>query len=567
MQSPIPVRIPCLMYHKIGDALYSQYWNTTDMLRRQMAALKAYGYTSVTCRELMDYRAGIAAPPAKPIMITFDGGYENFYLDAVPIISSFGFKPVLFLLTGVMGQDNSWDGDNNPVIMFMTWEEVAACYGNHNLQRIDLQSHTVTHPNLTTASTATRDYECTHSRELIQQHFPDDPVDFFCYPYGAYSTAVEKSARANGYFASWAAWGGVETTCSDKWAIKRVPVYWDVVTDYDPAKPSSFFFTMIGDPMPIPSITIDSIAYLDPITDTPITQLKWGQTVKVRVIATNSAAAADAGVSLTLDDNANPSDGVVYDSHAADPARDVVVASWTGQRAFEWLWTAPVDAPTTQYTATVAFDDRCFVMGFAHGSYTAFTIKSDLAYFGNAKTLWDGTWVAFKGAAVSAAWQDCFYIELDSRTMGLRVEKAGHGIAAGSRVNVAGQLVTNECGERALIAGYVAAAGTSAIAPVAMTNRAIGGAAFGLQSGVEGSHGLNNIGMLVRVWGRVKSIDTVDRTMVIDDGSGVDLRCAWWDGVTINPDWDYVTLTGVSSCEWTRGQLTRLLLTVSAAAQ
>ena len=83
MLAPMPVRVPILMYHKIGDALYSQYWNTTDMLRAQLTALKAYGYTALTCQELMDIRAGLAPAPAKPILLTFDGGYQNFWLDAV----------------------------------------------------------------------------------------------------------------------------------------------------------------------------------------------------------------------------------------------------------------------------------------------------------------------------------------------------------------------------------------------------------------------------------------------------------------------------------------------------
>jgi hypothetical protein len=194
-------------------------------------------------------------------------------------------------------------------------------------------------------------------------------------------------------------------------------------------------------------------------------------------------------------------------------------------------------------------------------------VKSNIANMGNAKTLWDGTWVTFKGAAVSAAWPDCFYIELDSRTMGLRVEQVGHGVAAGSRVNVAGQLITNPLGERCLIAGFAAATGTANITPVAMTNRVIGGAAFGVQDGIAGSSGPNNIGLLVRAWGKVKSIDTASRAMVIDDGSGVDLKCAWSDGITIDPDWAYVTLTGISSCEKTGGQLSRLVLIVSASSQ
>jgi len=574
MQSPISVRIPCLMYHKVGDALYSQYWNTTDMLRAQMAQLKAYGYTSVTCRELMNYRAGIDTPPAKPVMITFDGGYQNFYTDALPIISSFGYKPVVFLLTGVMGQDNSWDGDNNPVIMFMTWDEVALCYGSYNTEYIDLQSHTVTHPHMATSSPSTNNYELTHSRELIQQYFPDDPVDFFCYPYGEYNTTVKTACRNNYYFAAWAAWGGVDANCTDKWAIKRVPIYSDVVTDWDPGKPSSFFLNKIGEGIVIPSITINSVQFIDPATGNPVVndELKWGQTVKVRVVATNGGSAADVTASLTLDNDSDPSNGVVYDSHAATPSQDYSLTGWTGESTFEWLWTAPVDAPTSQYIATIYFKDKYSVAGFLHTGYMAFTVKSDLANLGNAKTLWDNTWAAFKGAAVTAAWPDCFYIETDSRAMGIRVEKAGHGISAGARVDVAGQIITNASGERCLAAGYASANGTAAVRPVALTNRAIGGGAFGRQNAVGAwqngqwvqASGLNNIGLLVRAWGKVKSIDTTNRIIVIDDGSGVDVKCAWSSGVTVHPGWTHVTVTAISSCETIGGQLARLVLIVSA---
>lgn len=52
--------------------------------------------------------------------------------------------------------------------------------------------------------------------------------------------------------------------------------------------------------------------------------------------------------------------------------------------------------------------------------------------------------------------------------------------------------------------------------------------------------------------------------MVIDDGSDVDLKCMWSSEVTIDPDWTYVFLTGISSCEKSGEQLSRLVLIVSA---
>jgi hypothetical protein len=249
---------------------------------------------------------------------------------------------------------------------------------------------------------------------------------------------------------------------------------------------------------------------------------------------------------------------------AAVPAQDIVLTGWTGQHTFEWLWTAPIDAPTSQYIATVYCSDKYYVLGFTHTGYMAFTVKSDLANMANAKTLNDNTYVTFRNAVVTAAWPDYFYVETDSRAMGIRVEKVGHGVSAGAKVDVAGRIVTNASGERCLSASIATVTGMGVVRSVALNNRAIGGGPLGNQGGIAGSGGLNNIGLLVRAWGRVKSLDTVNRILVIDDGSGGDLKCAWSNGVTVDPGWTYVSLTGISSCEKIGGQLSGLVLIVSA---
>ncbi len=580
MQSPIPVRIPILMYHKIGPALYSQYWNTTDMLRAQMAALRAYGYTALTCRELMDIRAGLAAAPAKPIMLTFDGGYQNFYTDALPIIMAENYKTVMFLLTGVMGTDNSWDGDNNPVINFMTWDEVTAAYATGQM---DLESHSVTHPDLTTSGSTKRKQELENSRNDLRSRY-GAPVDFFCYPYGSYNDTVKRAVRDAGYFAAFAAWGGVETTCSDKYALKRVPIYWDAVTDYDPSKPGSFFFTKIGDSLAIPTITISQIRYLDPITGNPFSggELQWGQTVKVQVTATNSGAASDVIASLALDTDTNSANGSVYDTHSVNPMQDILVTAWTGQKTFEWLWTVPVDAPTGQYYSKVSFHDRFYVLGFLKPAYQqAFSIKSNLIQIESAKQQNSGTLVSVKNAVVSAEFPDFFYLEADSRACGIRVEKTGHGLMPNIRASVAGSVAINASGEMCIVASYAASVGVGHIEPLGMINSALGGGSVGYQDGVWGWQtvrnettgslekrwmqvsGLNNIGLLVRVWGQVKSVDAQSRTLVINDGSGQDIECTWVDNISIDPGWTYVTVTGISSCRKEGDELRPLVLIVS----
>ena len=146
MLATIPIRVPILMYHKVQPQVYSMYYIATPDFQRQIAALQAYGYTSINYQQLIRYRAGLESPPAKPIMLTFDDGYENYYTDVAPSADAIGFQTTNFVITGKVGGTNAWDtGDNNPVINHLTWPEIATLNVD---PLVDLESHTVDHVNL-----------------------------------------------------------------------------------------------------------------------------------------------------------------------------------------------------------------------------------------------------------------------------------------------------------------------------------------------------------------------------------------------------------------------------------
>jgi hypothetical protein len=66
------------------------------------------------------------------------------------------------------------------------------------------------------------------------------------------------------------------------------------------------------------------------------------------------------------------------------------------------------------------------------------------------------------------------------------------------------------------------------------------------QEGITGGVGLNNIGLLARIWGKFTYVDSV--TFLLDDGSGQPAKCTAPPGVTLDPAWDFVTATGIVSC-------------------
>lgn len=180
-----------------------------------------------------------------------------------------------------------------------------------------------------------------------------------------------------------------------------------------------------------------------------------------------------------------------------------------------------------------------------------------------AKRLGDGSFVVLAAEVVTYASASAFYLESGSRACGVRVEKAGHGLAVGMKAQVSGTMRTNADGERYIEPWEVAQDGTGAVDPIGMINRALGGRRWNYncsthagQRGVAGGVGLNNIGLWVRTWGVVtqKGADY----LYLDDGSdlrdgtatGVDEKV----GVRVMCDpaayvpGDKVEVDGISSC-------------------
>ncbi|MHB9035724.1 MAG: DUF6259 domain-containing protein [Armatimonadota bacterium] len=162
----------------------------------------------------------------------------------------------------------------------------------------------------------------------------------------------------------------------------------------------------------------------------------------------------------------------------------------------------------------------------------------------------DGAIVGFDSEIVSAAFADYFYVESADRTQGIRVRKLANGLAAGQLVSFTGALCTDSStGERYVDAGVVRKTGnTGIIKPLGINCRSLGGGSFGTppagQSGVAGGAGLNNVGLLVRTWGRVSG--PAGGPYTIDDGSGKNINLQVISGI-LTPG-SYIQAIGIVSC-------------------
>lgn len=188
----------------------------------------------------------------------------------------------------------------------------------------------------------------------------------------------------------------------------------------------------------------------------------------------------------------------------------------------------------------------------------------------NVKLEEDDHSVLLPGAVVSAIFADCFYAEMSDRSYGIRVNAVPTGLSKNIVVSVSGTMRTNSDGERYIDSAKFTTFGTRQITSLGMNCCNLGGGDFHYndgvstsgQRGIAGATGLNNIGLLVKVWGRLSPISSSRANL--SDGSGSDVIVIAPSGQsfpTLASPYPYVSITGISSCERdsSTGDLKRVL--------
>ena len=133
-----PVCVPILMYHEVKlnksgkDAI--QPWE----LENDLKWLEQNGYTTVTMADLFAYVDDGTPLPEKPVVLSFDDGYYNNYVYALPLLRQYGAKIVLSVL-GKNTDDFSEYPSENIDYAHMTWEQLAEL---RDSGLVEIQNHT-----------------------------------------------------------------------------------------------------------------------------------------------------------------------------------------------------------------------------------------------------------------------------------------------------------------------------------------------------------------------------------------------------------------------------------------
>ncbi len=179
-QASAQQEVPILIYHSIDEFKghgEKDLYVSPNSFEQQMIYLRDHGYTLLTFERWQDI-----TKVNKPIFITVDDGYKN-NLNVYTIfqkLESKSFHPTatLFIISDFIGRKNRLSEADLKMLAGSDW--------------ISIQSHTVTHPELTKIKNLS--YELEESKKKIQK-ITGRPVIALAYPYGLYNDKVLEETR------------------------------------------------------------------------------------------------------------------------------------------------------------------------------------------------------------------------------------------------------------------------------------------------------------------------------------------------------------------------------------
>jgi peptidoglycan/xylan/chitin deacetylase (PgdA/CDA1 family) len=206
--------VPILMYHVIDStppgAPFPGLYVTPALFAQQMHALQAAGYHAVTMDQMWDnWQDGTPLPPGKPIVISFDNGYESQKLYALPVLRAMGWVGVENLQ--LSGLPFSQGGLNHTEVLDLLragWE-------------LDTQGWD--HADLITLSPSQLYFQVVTARQRIQRLYHVKAL-WFCYPSGHYDAAVIAMVKRAGFLGSTTVIPGWASPGEDPYTLPRLRV-------------------------------------------------------------------------------------------------------------------------------------------------------------------------------------------------------------------------------------------------------------------------------------------------------------------------------------------------------
>lgn len=167
---PQGVNVPVLMYHAVSDDIWggAELFVSPSDMEAQLAYIVDNGYDAIWFEDLShieDYD--------KPVILTFDDGYEDNYTELFPLLKKYGVKATIFVIAKSPSNEQH-----------MATEQQIREMSTSGL--VSIQSHTYSHAYLDELDYERTEYELAQSKKIITRIAGKEPL-VLCYPSGRYN--------------------------------------------------------------------------------------------------------------------------------------------------------------------------------------------------------------------------------------------------------------------------------------------------------------------------------------------------------------------------------------------
>jgi len=212
-QVPEDYDVPVFMYHAVSNNTWGidELFVMPERMEEQLKYLSENGYDPIFFEDLYhieDYD--------KPVILTFDDGYEDNYTELFPLLKKYNVKATIFIITGYVNQP-----------LYLTDQQILEMADSG---LVSIQSHTFSHPDLDELSLEQQTSELVDSKLHVTRLSRREPY-VLCYPTGKYDSNT-LSALEGVYAFGIKMRGGLYNTSDDSFLVNRYyvarqdTIYW-----------------------------------------------------------------------------------------------------------------------------------------------------------------------------------------------------------------------------------------------------------------------------------------------------------------------------------------------------
>ena len=221
--------VPILMYHHVSEGPNASMHVKPDNFYRQMGYLKWRHYNVISLDELVE---GIKTGKDfrhNTVVITFDDGYEDNYINASPFLKSSGFPATIFLISDYVNTEG-----------YIKWHQAREILAQ---SKITFGAHTKSHAYLPDIKSKDKLKEEIAGSKAVIEAGTSGKVNFFCYPTGGFTAQAQQIVKESGYKGACTTNRGANRlNTEDVYALKRIKVKDSDFVD----NPVSFWLKLSG---------------------------------------------------------------------------------------------------------------------------------------------------------------------------------------------------------------------------------------------------------------------------------------------------------------------------------